>query len=381
MYIYALIVLLFTFGYSILILLYLKKWNELPTFNSNKDEVKTRISVVIPAKDENENIGNLLKSILAQNYPQQLIEVIVVNDHSTDNMADIVCAFEQENIHLINLSEVPLKEGEIAYKKRAIETGINRAVGEIIVTTDADCTFHKNWLRTIAQKFETEEVNMLSAPVLFNFDESLFQKFQALDFIGMIGITAASINMEMFNLANGANLAFRKAIFQQVNGFEGIDKKASGDDMLLIYKFAQVDASKVQFLKSEEAIAYTKPAETLSEFVQQRLRWTSKSFEYQDQRITYILAFVYLVNLLLPTSLILFFTSKFQFLYLGLFALQFVLMSIVDFVFLKRVSSFFSKKSLMKVFVQSQFMHVLYILIIGLLGNFVSYKWKGRKLK
>ena len=257
---------------------------------------------------------------------------------------------------------------------------MQNSTGEIIITTDADCEHERNWIDTIVREFEEKNWNMISAPVLFKHNNSLFQKFQALDFIGMIGITAASINAGMYNLANGANLAFRKRVFNSVNGYEGIDQKASGDDMLLIYKFAQIDAKKVAFLKSKDAVVYTQPASNLSDFIQQRLRWTSKSFSYQDQRITLILAFVYLTNVLLLINLFggLIYGSTFL---LGLFGLQFTFMSLVDFVFLSHACAYFNKKELLPSFLPSQVMHVLYIVVIGLLGNIVKYNWKGRKLR
>ncbi|MCB0503472.1 MAG: glycosyltransferase [Bacteroidetes bacterium] len=338
------------------------------------------ISVVIPARDEEQNIGKAIISILAQNYPEDQFEIVVVNDHSVDDTAKVVESFGRQNVRLLNLADIPLRKGEVAFKKRAIEEAVNISRGEIIVTTDADCEHHKNWLKTISSAFEESNANIISGPVLFHFNNSIFQRFQALDFLGMIGITAASLKVGMFNLANGANLAFRKSIFHEVSGYAGIDRQASGDDMLLIYKFSKVDAAKVLFLKSKEAVVYTRPAASLDEFVQQRLRWTSKSFGYQDHRITLILAFVYLVNVLLAVSLLAgIFLGKSSFVYC--FILQFIMMSIVDFIFLRKVAAFFDRKTLLRVFIPSQFLHVVYIIVIGLLGNVVQYKWKGRKLK
>ena len=378
--IYTFIIILFTTGYLWLILFYLREWNKLPQFEVS-DEINNQfISVIIPARDEEDNILKALDSILLQHYPKSMFEVIVVNDHSEDNTGKQVERIVDDRITLINLADIPLNKGEVAYKKRAIEEGIKVSKGSIIVTTDADCSHHPKWLKTISNAFKSKKANIVSGPVLFQYNNSIFQKFQALDFVGMIGITAASINVGMYNLANGANLAFRKSIFQQVGGYSGIDKKASGDDMLLIYKFSQIDAQKVLFLKSNEAMVYTQPAVNMSQFIQQRLRWTSKSFQYQDHRITLILAFVYLVNVLLVLSLLMGLGS-FNVLYLGLLAGQFISMSIVDFVFLNTVSTFFERRNLLKAFLPSQVMHVAYIVIIGLLGNVIKYQWKGRKLQ
>ncbi len=378
--IYTIIILIFTLGYIGLILYYLKEWNTLKPFEISVFRPSTRVSVIIPARDESDSILSCVQSILKQNYPSELFEIIVMDDHSTDDTAKKVESLELPNVHLIRMSEIKLNEHEVAYKKRSIEVGVNKSTGSLIVTTDADCVHHPDWLHCLVQDFEQNNSNIISAPVLFQYNKSIFERFQALDFIGMLGITAASLNAGMYNLANGANLAFRKSIFKEVGGYKGIDSKASGDDMLLIYKFAQIDASKVHFLKSSEATVLTSPANTLNEFIQQRLRWTSKSFNYQDSRITLILAFVYLVNLFLVISLIGgIFTFNLK--WLWLFLCQFTLMSVVDYIFLNKVCSFFGKKELLRSFLPSQFLHVAYIIVIGLLGNVVKYKWKGRKLK
>jgi cellulose synthase/poly-beta-1,6-N-acetylglucosamine synthase-like glycosyltransferase len=359
---------------------YLRVWESIPNVSEEIVNPSLFLSVIIPARNESHQIIETIASILAQNYPVHLFEIIVVDDHSDDDTALKVQSIVNHQVRLIKLQDKQLKEGEIAYKKRAIEVGIEESNGNIIVTTDADCTHHQNWLKTIANIFETRDVNMVSGPVLFEYNSHWFQKFQALDFLGMIGITAASIQMGMFNLANGANLAYKKSIFKAVGGYKGIDDKASGDDMLLIFKFAQVDAKKVLFLKSKGAVTYTKCAASLKEFVQQRLRWTSKSFSYQDKRITYILAFVYLVNVGLLSSLMLA-LFKLDAAFLMLFFIQFMMMCLVDFIFLKKVSAYYQRQDLLRSFLLSQIIHVVYILVIGLLGNVVQYQWKGRKLK
>jgi len=358
----------------------LRVWNNIPDVEELNTSPTQFLSIIIPARNESHQIVETIQSILMQNYPIDLFEIIVVDDHSEDDTALKVQSIQCQKVRLIKLQNIQLNSAEIAYKKRAIEVGIEASIGNIIVTTDADCTHHNNWLRTIANIFESKDINMVSGPVLFHYNQHWFQKFQALDFLGMIGITAASIQMGMFNLANGANLAYRKTVFKAVNGFKGIDNKASGDDMLLIYKFAQVDASKVLFLKSEGAVTYTKCAAILGEFIQQRLRWTSKSFSYQDKRITWILAFVYLVNLSLISSLFLS-LWKLNLDFLLIFLCQFLLMCAVDFLFLRKVSAFYHRRDLLSSFLLSQLIHVVYILAIGLLGNVIQYNWKGRKLK
>nr|HPH87708.1 hypothetical protein [Chitinophagales bacterium] len=187
--------------------------------------------------------------------------------------------------------------------------------------------------------------------------------------------------------------------FLEVNGYQDIDKKASGDDMLLVYKIAKQFPNRVRFLKNKAAIVLTEPMHTVRDFLQQRFRWTSKSTSYQDKRITIILGLVYLFVLSIWINAFMFFgnliySSLFPdrtliallnflsvFLYLLMLIFQVICKTIIDYHFLKSSSSFFSRQDLMKTFYSSELYHIWYIPFVGTLGNILQYKWKGRKLR
>ncbi len=115
------------------------------------------------------------------------------------------------------------------------------------------------------------------------------------------GITAASVNKGFHSMCNGANLAYKKSMFQQVKGFAGIDNIASGDDMLLMHKIYKQDAAGVKFLLSQQVIVQTEAMKDWKSFFNQRIRWASKADSYQDKRIFWVLALVYCLNLLFCT--------------------------------------------------------------------------------
>jgi cellulose synthase/poly-beta-1,6-N-acetylglucosamine synthase-like glycosyltransferase len=179
-------------------------------------------------------------------------------------------------------------------------------------------------------------------------------------------------------MCNGANLAYEKKVFYEVNGFEGIDQIASGDDMLLMHKIQKVYPTKTMFLKSPEIIIETKPAATLKEFFNQRIRWASKAGKYTDKKIISVLILVYLLNAwIFILAISSFFFTKAFFLFLISIALK----TIVELFFLYPVAKFFNKQKLLWWFIPAQPFHILYTLIAGWLGNFGSYEWKGRKVK
>ncbi|HJW17780.1 MAG TPA: glycosyltransferase family 2 protein, partial [Flavisolibacter sp.] len=263
-------------------------------------------------------------------------------------------------------------------KKKAIEAGICNARGELIVTTDADCLLPVNWLHTISNYYNNKNASFIAAPVKYSHDNSFFQVFQALDFMTLQGITAASVSSGFHNMCNGANLAYRKQSFEAVNGFDGIDKVASGDDMLLMHKIWKQDPDKVFYLKSKDAIVSTQPMPSWKAFYSQRKRWASKTMVYEDYRIVGVLAFIYLFNCLFFVWLITAFWHPINIVYAFAFLL---LKTLIEWPFVRSVAQFYDEQRLMKYFLLFQPVHVLYTVVVGLTSQLGSYEWKGRRTK
>lgn len=353
--------------YSLLIIYYWLAWKSIPDYLPSSSSPQTRISVIIPARNEEENIGLLLQALQEQTYPKELFEVIVVDDHSTDSTVKVIQLFQ--SVKLIQLKEDSIN----SYKKKAIETGIESATGDLIVTTDADCIPPREWLQTIAAFKEENSSVFIAAPVVFDCNSSILQVLQAMDFMVLQGITGAAVYKKQLSMCNGANLAYTKKNFKEVNGFRGIDKIASGDDMLLMHKIAKQHPEKVHYLKSKDATVSTQPMKTWKEFFNQRIRWASKAKHYNDKRIVLVLLLVYLFNL----SFLLLLIAGCWFWFIGLWIAK----TMIEFPFVFSISSFFGKRSLMKYFFFFQPMHIFYTIISGLLGQFGKYEWKGRKVK
>ncbi len=376
--------LLLAFFYACLIITYIVGWHRLKEWKRTPDFVgSTSICVLIPARDEAMFIEACVHAVANQQYPKELLEIIVIDDHSTDSTPDLVEALQKRYPYLKLLRLEKLLPAHIrlnAYKKKAIELAIERTEQTLIVTTDADCVMEPNWLSTLASYYEANEhTQLMAAPVCFVGEQTFFQRFQTLDFFGMIISTGASIRLKLGSMCNGANLAYTREAFYAVGGFKGIDDIASGDDMLLMAKIAQKYPNGTHFVKSLGATVYTYPQETIGDFANQRLRWASKSTKYEDQRITWALGAVFLFNLSLPISLIGGLCGASSLLLL--FAIQFLVKCVVDFLYLGSGCHFFQRKELMYLFLPCQPVHILYILIIGWWGNFGSFSWKGRQVK
>ncbi|MEO9051980.1 MAG: glycosyltransferase [Ginsengibacter sp.] len=385
---FILITILLFIPYSLLILYYRKSWLSISDFRP--EEIKRVneppfVSVIIAARNEEMTIGHCLQSLKNQSYAQDKFEIIVINDHSTDNTVSVVHSFQRGNIRVFNLADFTGTTAINSYKKKSIETALQFAKGELIVTTDADCIAPERWLETLVSFYVEKSPVFIALPVVFAnplAKDCILKKFlkifQSLDFMTLQGITGASVYKKFHSMCNGANLAYKKKVFYEVNGFEGMDEIASGDDMLLMHKIQKVHPDKIMFLKSLAVIVQTQPAETLRDFMNQRIRWASKTDKYTDKKIISVLLLVYVLNAwLLILALCSFFIIKAF--YIFLFAIG--LKILVELIFLYPVAKFFGKQKLLWWFVPAQPFHILYTLIAGWLGKFGSYWWKGRKVK
>ena len=327
------------------------------------------VSIIIAARNEEKNIDSCIQSIINQTYPEHKFELIIINDHSTDNTVPIINSFRKKNIVAINLQDYTEDKILNSYKKKSIETALQFAKGELIITTDADCIVPVKWLETMVAFYMEKKPMFIAAPVTFisstsndSFATRFLKIFQSLDFMTLQGITGASVHKKFHNMCNGANLAYEKKVFYEVNGFEGIDEIASGDDMLLMQKIQKVHPGKIMFLKSTNVIVQTQSEETLKDFMNQRIRWASKADKYTDKKITGVLLFVYLLNawiFILAISSF-FFAKAFY-----LFLIAFCIKIFVELLFLYPVSKFFGNQKLLWWFVPAQPFHILYTLIAG----------------
>ena len=333
----------------------------------------TSISVIIAARNEEENIKVCLESILKCDFPNNLLEIIVVDDASMDDTSALVNSIESDSIQLIHSDQNIGKKG-------AIRLGINSSKGNLIITTDADCRVNTQWLKSILSYYEKSEARLIAAPVQYDINKSVIQRFQYIDGINNMAVTANGILNKSYFMANGANLAYEKSLFNELNGFEGSKQLASGDDMHMIQSAANLDPNSVRYLKSQDAIVYTAPQTNLNDLINQRKRWASKTKYYSDKRIIKIQGYVFLFVLLLILNLGLsFFGSKLSF--LGFFFGLFIKLSI-DYIYLAKLHKYFNSKDVLVSFFPASFMFLAYILLAGWWALFPSsYKWKGRKLK
>ncbi|WP_256012724.1 glycosyltransferase family 2 protein [Desertivirga xinjiangensis] len=367
--------LLFTVVYVAVVFYLRRGWFQLPVFRSGQALPVSKVSILIAARNEEDKIPFTIEDILKQNYPSGLVELIIVDDHSTDRTSAIVESYADKGVKLLRLNE---DRALNSYKKKAITEAINLAQGEIIITTDADCRMGSEWLRTIVAFFEENNCKMVSSPVSYFNEKGLFERLQTLEFLYLIGLGASSIGNKMPSTCNGANLAYRRDVFFELQGFHGIDDLASGDDELFLHKVASRYPEGIGFCKSRLAIVFTDAKPNLREFIRQRKRWASKSTRYKNKKIVALGITIWLfnVNIILNAILAIFQPSMSI-----AFAFMLTAKLISEFFFLKEVTQFAKRAELLKLLPLLTIIHTVYMIYIGVAGNTGKYIWKGRLVR
>lgn len=350
-------------------------WNKVTLFVPESKQFKTKVSVIIAARNEEANIDKTISDILLQDYPAELFQLIIVDDHSTDRTADIVQSYASRGVKLIRLNE---GKGLNSYKKKAISEAIKCSDAELIVSSDADCRMGPRWLSTIVNLYESGDYNLISAPVAYFQERNSFERAQSFEFSFLIGLGAAGFGNRIPSTCNGANLAYRRDVFYELKGFQGIDDLASGDDELFLHKVAKAYPEKITFCKSIEATVYTHAKASLGSFIQQRKRWASKSTRYKEKRIVMLGVFAWLYNLLFIFNAIAGFLNP-VFWQLCLFSLFFKVFA--EMLFMVPISNFFRRKELLWYLPVISVIHIFYLIFIGIAGNSGKYNWKDRMVR
>lgn len=380
LFIFSFLCLISSAIYLLIVFNYLSNWKKLKVWEIPSNyRPQTKFTVIIPVRNEGNNIHDCLKSILNQNYPTSLFHIIVVDDHSTDDTLSIVNSFKSNQVRILSLEQFELPITFNSFKKFGIEKAIEQADGDLLIHTDGDCIVQKNWLAYFASHFEMHNKSFIAGPVNFHSGENGIQNFQELDMMGMMLITGAGVQNKKGHLCNGANLAYTKALFQSIGGFKDINKIASGDDVLLMHKIAKKFPNEIAFLKNPKARVFTQSAKNWSKFKQQRIRWATKSSSYEDKsvQLSLIGVFIFHLGIVFSLAAALIFDKSLA----VIFILMLVAKLVADYSLLKRATKFFNNEEAMLQFAPSFFIHIYYIVYIGILANLKgSYEWKGRKV-
>lgn len=364
--------------YLLLIVSLIIGFDAIKTETITNQNPKTAFTVIIPFRNEAQNLPQLINSILQLQYPKHLFEIILVDDDSEDASINTInnCFNLKDN----TIDHKILKNQRLTQspKKDAITCAIKQAKYDWIITTDADCILPKHWLTSFSYFIQQHPVKMVAGPVTYHCNKSLFHAFQALDFISLIGATIGGFGIKKPFLSNGANLAYKKDFFETLNGFNGNTNIASGDDIFLMEKALLNNPNTVTFLKNKNAIVITKPLDNLKDLIAQRVRWASKTSNYNNTFAKLVGVLVLFANAILIIGLVIGLIKQINFKTVGIL---FTLKSCVDFILIYKTSQFLNNKNILHHFLWSCFIYPFFSVYIAFTSLFTTYKWKGRSFK
>jgi cellulose synthase/poly-beta-1,6-N-acetylglucosamine synthase-like glycosyltransferase len=329
------------------------------------------VSVIIAARNEEVEIALSLKHLVDQTYSSDNYEIIVVDDHSEDATFEICRKFadDEENITVLSLGDY----GGVSPKKAALKLGIQKARGEIILTTDADCRVPPDWIKIMARYFDSE-TGAVASWLVVEEDRSLLSKVESLDVAALVLVGAGGFGLGRPFVANGANFGYRKKVYQELNGFDGVENFVSGDDDLFLHKVVNTKKWKCRFAADAGATVCTRANDSLAQFFAQRFRWASKGSIYPAWLVA-LEVVIYAYYAILAATAVIFVISGFT---KWILILPFVLKFTADFLFLKR----FSKRAGVSFSIVTQFfaewLQIFYVIVVGIGGILGSYTWKGR---
>lgn len=372
-----LISILILLCYGTLLIALVIGFDSVSIFEEKSQPPTTKFSIIIPFRNEKDNLNNLLKSLVLLNYHKDYFEILMVNDQSTDNSVELIQLFKTQHP---NLPIVILENNRktISPKKDAIKTAIDKAQFEWIISTDADCTVPKNWLNTFNTFILINKPKLIAAPVTYKVSNSFLDQFQLFDFLSLQASTIGGFGLKKPFLCNGANLCYEKSVFNEVNGFKDNDKIASGDDIFLLEKIHKKYPKKVHFLKSKEALVYTKPEPSITSLISQRVRWASKTTSVNNSFTKLVGVIVMAMNFLWAAAIVLLVLNLISWHYLfTIITAKFIL----DFILLQRIFHFYKHRLHFHRFLLNSCCYPFFSMFVIFLSLKKGYRWKNRSFK
>lgn len=344
-------------------------------YSFNKNNI-IKVSVLIAARNEENNIEKLLESLHKQSFPKELFEIIVVDDHSTDNTKNNINNFINKNKEL----DIKLLDAENIGKKLAISQALHKAKNELIIVTDADCDLNSLWIESIVGFYQDKKCKMILAPVLLSPADSFFEKMQVLEHLSLIGSTAGSAAIGFPVMCNGANMAYERKAALEVEKYRKDFNIPSGDDMFLLEQFVKNYGHKnIKFLLSKSAIVKTKTCKTIKDFLRQRRRWVSKTKSYTSWKVLLTAFIVLFFNLSIISMLV---SALFIPALWSIYFLLTLLKFFIDYPLLKNIAVFMNQKKLLKWTFPLEFIYPFYAVFTALSGTiFTKLKSENGKWK
>ena len=349
-------------------------WDEVREWRPTTYDLEdTGLSIIIPMRNEVQNIKACLASILHAADRSQLnkIEVLCIDDQSEDTSFEIAQGIKDPRLIVVR--------SKTQGKKGAIQTAIDLASYDHILCTDADCIVHQDWIRQTLSFLLKSKAQMITGLVAISPTERFIDKWQYLDVMGMMAVTAFGIQRDSFRIGNGANMAFRKSAFLDLNAYSENTHLASGDDVFLIQAAYRKWPDQVRFFKSQGGMVYTKGEASWNTLWEQRKRWATKTRSYQEKGVIHLQGFIWFYHIIILVSLLSYpFFGGISF-FTGL--LMLFVKFCMDYLLLSKLADYFDNRDPLKWYIPIGIIHFFYLIYAGLMALIPQkYQWKNRRV-
>lgn len=339
--------------------LFLKRLNQKTPIKS-KDNF---ISVVIPFRNENNNLETLIEILKNQNYPPDKFEVILVDDYSEDDSFNLTkrLTSDQSNFKVIKNRYNP-------GKKNALQTGIEEAQFDILLFTDADCIPKPDWIKSISNQFD-DNTDIVYGYSPFLAEKSFINYLCRYENLFTSTLMTAFDNSGYPYMSFGRNLSYRKSLFERVQGFQKIQKSLSGDDDLF-FQLAIKNNARVKLNYDPESVVFTRCESYVNKYFNQKSRHISASKFYPIE-LKIVLGLIYGGNILLQ------FFIPVAFLSLDPFLLSLIFFNwIIKVLTIQKICSFIKISYPYYLIPVIDFVYNLMLIVAGIRSRFKIVHWK-----
>ncbi|KAA3657115.1 MAG: glycosyltransferase [Calditrichaeota bacterium] len=260
--------------YAILSLLIIIGIRRQKTPRPKDNQALPTVSIVIAARNEEQNLPALFFSLKKLDYPLNFLEIILIDDGSTDRTRTIAESQKAEMPHLRVISPEK-KYPNLNGKANALHNAILQAKGEIIAITDADCSLPAFWLRAHAEQYDEQTTMVGGITITTNTDDEkrLFYQMQAHDWLYLLGTGSAATEWGFPLSIIGNNMSFRREAYFTVGGYEKIGFSLVEDFALM--RALQLDGKHIKLCADKRMLVVSTPSPDLRSFLIQRKRWAT----------------------------------------------------------------------------------------------------------
>ena len=337
------------------------------------------VSIVICFRNEEHHLPELLKGIAEQHFDKNKYEILLYNDASTDGSVAIIKNFQMQHPSIkIIYYDAPQQQGCNSSKKLSINHAATHSQAALMVITDADCIFNENWLKTLVHTYCNKKAKLIAAPVAIAEKGQWIEQLQSYEMVALTAVTAGAIGHKKAMMCNGANMAFDRKVFLDLNPYKDNLQISSGDDMFLLLAMQQWHGNSIEFVAHQDAVVFTYAKTNLKEYLHQRVRWASKSKNYHENYIKLIALIVLNMNTTLLFSPLILCFSPFKY-GLTIITVMLLIKQFADYLCLKKyAATMHLKLKYVKLFC-FQYVEALLTFLVALKSIKGSYIWKNRK--